>query len=298
MADNEEGDQNIPRGNEWEVVSMTGSAYTAVPGSDQVDSSHDSHGELGGEDEAEASSPMIMSGHFVFPPSQHENLPLEPEYNQINDDRGSDFDVSQLVEKEDDILDVNDEENVSSKDMTSDEFPGIVMFDEKGNKLSASNTEKSISSTAEFSSSDLEATMDKSNTVEEDEGTDDISLPQHHTSDSGSLDSEKTVKAGKRDGGDLPCEAWWKRRAITLYAQAKEANTFWSVCIAATVMGLVIIGHQWQQERWQVLHLRWLSISDQRMGRILGPIARVKDVIVNGHRRGSLIRGSTSSTEL
>lgn len=256
MADNEEGDQNIPRGNEWEVVSMTGSAYTAVPGSDQVYSGHDSQGNSGHD-----SSPMIMSGHFVFPPSQHENLPLEPEYNQTNDERGGDFDVSQSVNKEDGILDVNDEENVSSRDITADEFPGIVMFDEKGKKLSASNKEKSISSTAEFSLSDLEATMD--NTDEEDEGADGISLPQHRTSDSGLLDSKKTVKGGKRDGGGLPCEAWWKRRAITLYAQAKEANTFWSVCIAATVMGLVIIGHQWQQERWQVLHLRWLSISDQ-----------------------------------
>lgn len=247
MADNDEGDQNIPRGNEWEVVSMTGSAYTAEPGY----SGHDSQGELGGED---ASSPMIMSGHFVFPPSQHENLPLEPEYNEINDERGGDFDVSQLDEKEEGTLDVNDDENASFRDLISSEFPGIVMFDENGNQLSASGAdfdkEKNISSTPEFSSSDLEAT------VEEGEGT-------HHTSDSGLLDSKKTVKGGKRGGGDLPCEAWWKRRAITLYAQAKEANTFWSVCIAATVMGLVIIGHQWQQERWQVLHLRWLSISDQ-----------------------------------
>lgn len=255
MADNEEGDEATPRGNEWEVVSLTASAYAAAPGPKQVDSSHDSQGKLGGENEAEASSAMFMSGQFIFPPNQHENLPHKPEYSEINDEKGGDFDVSHLV--------AEDVENTSIKELMSDEFSGVPMFDQKANRLSASSAdfekdvvldkENSISSSAESGSF---TTMDKFNTVDEGEGTDDILLPQDHTSDSGLLNFQKPVEGEKCDGDDLPCEAWWKRPAVSLYAQAKEANTFWSIFIAAAVVGLVIIGHRWQKERWQVLHLK------------------------------------------
>ncbi|KAI3466055.1 hypothetical protein Pfo_022718 [Paulownia fortunei] len=305
MADNEEGEETAPRGNEWEVVSLTASAYAAAPGPKQVGSSHDNQGKLGGEDEAEPSSATFMPGHFVFPPSQHENLPLEPEYSEIHDEKGGEFDVSELVADQRGKLDVNDEENVSIRGLMSHQFPGIQIFDEKGNRLSASgdfekdvvfDKERSIYSTAEFRSFHCEATTEKSNTVEEGEGTDDTLVPQDHASDSGLLNFQKPVEGEKCDGGDLPCEAWWKRQAVSLYAHAKEANSFWSIFIAAAVMGLVIIGHQWQEERWQVLHLKWqFGVSDERMGRMLGPISRFKDVIVGGHRRGSLVQGSTST---
>lgn len=257
MAANEEGDETAPRGNEWEVVSLTASAYAALPGPEHASLSHDSQGSLGGENEIEASNPMFVSSHFVFPPSQHENLPVEPEYSEINDGMDDEFDIPPLVAEEGGKSDVKDEENV-----ISNKFPGILIFDEKGNTLSASSAdfkkdvvfgkEKTISSSAEFQSIHFEATTDKFNTVAEGEWTDDVD----NTSDSGYVNFEKPTEGENYDCSDLPCEAWWKRRAVTLYAQAKETNTFWSIFVAATVMGLVIIGHRWQQERWQVLHLK------------------------------------------
>ncbi|KAI3457383.1 hypothetical protein Pfo_014046 [Paulownia fortunei] len=305
MAD-EEGKEAAPRGNEWEVVSLTASAYAAAPGPKQVDSSQDSQGKLGAEHEAETSSAVFMSGHFIFPPSQHENLPVEPEYNEIHNEKGSEDDASQLVKEEGVKSDVKDEENVTFKGLMSDEFPGIQVFDDKGNTLSDSGADfakdvafdkvQSIYSTAEFSSFHSETTIGKSNNIEEGEGTDDSIEPLDSALDSGLPDFQKPVEGDKYDGADLPCEAWWRRRAFSLYAHAKEANTFWSIFIAAAVMGLVIIGHQWQQERWKVLHLKWqFGINDERMGRMLGPISRFKDAIVGGHRRGSLVRGSTSA---
>ena len=75
---------------------------------------------------------------------------------------------------------------------------------------------------------------------------------------------QKPIEGDKYDDADLPCEAWWKRHAFSVYAHAKEANTVWSIFLAAAVMGLVIIGHQWQHERWQVLRLRWqFDINDE-----------------------------------
>ncbi|KAL7129462.1 hypothetical protein ABFS83_13G067800 [Erythranthe nasuta] len=295
MADNEEEKETAPRGNEWEVVSLTASAYAAAPGPEHVDSSQNIQGKLGGgEHDAETSTPMFMSGHFVFPPSQHENLPVEPEYNEIDDEKDGEADVSELVKEERVTSELKDEENATIK--------GLI-FDEKANTLSVSDENfakdasfdkvQNIYSTAEFSSLHSETAIGNSNNTEE---SGDSVEPLESALDSDLQNFEKPVEGDKYDGVDLPCEAWWKRRAISVYEHAKEANTFWSIFIAATVMGLVIIGHRWQQGRWQILHLKsQFGINDERMGRVLGPIYRFKDVIVGGNRRGSLIRGSTSA---
>ncbi|GFP79616.1 hypothetical protein PHJA_000105100 [Phtheirospermum japonicum] len=283
---NEEGKDDPPRGNEWEVVSLTASAYAAAPGPQQVDPNEDSPVKLDSKHEAETSSPLFMSRHFVFPPSQHENLPLEPEYNEKHNEKEIEDDVSQLVQEEAVKSEMKDDETVAFEGLISNEFPGIPIFDDKGNF--GNDVAQSIYTSAEF---DLFR-----NDAGEGEGTDDSTGPTLDSADdSGLQDFEKLDEGDEHDVVDLPCEAWWKRRAVSLYAHAKEANTFWSIFVAAAVMGLVIIGHQWQQERWKVLHLRQFGIKDERMGRMLGPISRFKDVIVGGHRRGSLVRGGAST---
>ncbi|KAL6535945.1 hypothetical protein OROHE_012789 [Orobanche hederae] len=295
-------EENTPRGNEWEVVTLTASAYAAAPGPKQVDPREDIQNKLDIKHEVETSSAMFMSRHFVFPPNQHENLPLEPEYKEIHSEKVIEEDVSQLVQEEGGKSDMKDEENPAFK---SDEFPGIPIFDDKGNSLVVGGANfgkdetfenaQSIYSSVEISSFHCETTMGKLNNIEEGEGAGDSAEPVDSDLGSDLHDFQKSVEGDGRDPVDLPCEVWWKRRAISLYTHAKEANTFWSIFIAAAVMGLVIIGHQWQQERWKVLHLKWhFGITDERMGRMLGPISRFKDVIVGGHRRGSLVRGGTS----
>ncbi len=53
------------------------------------------------------------------------------------------------------------------------------------------------------------------------------------------------------------CETWWKRsRGILWCMHAQQATTLWSIALAAVVMGLVILGHQWQHERCQNQQLR------------------------------------------
>lgn len=304
MTDNEDSMETAPKGNEWEVVSLTASAYAAAPGSKQVDLSEDSHSNLVGESEAETSRAMFMSGHFLFPPNQHENLPLEPEYNEMRDEKGDEGDHLHLVVEERGKLDVKDEENVSIEELMSDEFAGVQALNED-NRLSVSGVDiqKDVAfdkeqfnyGSAEFSAYHSISTMGRS-TVEEDAMTDDVTDPFEHDLNSSSPSFQKPVEEEKYDGADLPCKAWWKRRALSLYAHAKETNTFWSILIAAAVTGLVIIGHKWQEERWQVLQLkRQFGINDEKMGRILGPMSRLKDVIVGGHQRGSFVRGSNSA---
>lgn len=316
MADNnEEGKETTTRGNEWEVVSLTASAYAAAPGPEQIELNDNDKGNAPEEeDEAETSRVMFMSGHFVFPPSQHENLPVEPENIEIHNVQGIDDNVPELGADEGGRSDTKDEENWSIKGLAvPDEFPGIQFLDEKDNRLSIHGTkfdegttlqgldfienEQSLHSASKFSSFHSETTMGGSTTY-----FDDAVIPGQIEPSEGDLDSDisqlpKPEKEDEYDSSALPCEAWWKRRAASLYAHAKETNAFWSIFIAAAVMGLVIIGQRWQQERWQVLQLKWqFNISDEKMGRMLGPISRFKDVIVGGSRRGSSIRG-TSSTQ-
>ncbi|KAF8412233.1 hypothetical protein HHK36_000193 [Tetracentron sinense] len=312
MADDEEGEKTMSRGNEWEVVSLTASTYAAAPGSKGFD---DEKGNEFGEDEGETSCAMFMSHHFVFPPSQHENLPLEPNNSEIYNELG---DV--VVPTEVPILDVEDgncsdrknEENWNVKGLTvPDEFPGIQFFDQKGNKLSVHSTEfeqgmtlqglnlvdkeHSMYSAAKFSSFRKEAAIAGSSMCDESTVIPELSDPSQQSLDP-SLELSKPPNSKKEDEYDeagLPCEAWWKRRAASLYAHAKETNTFWSVFVAAALMGLVILGQRWQQERLQVQQLKsQFSINDENMNRMLGPIARFKDVIVGSHRQGSAMRGS------
>lgn len=276
MADKEDGEETARRGNEWEVVSLTASAYAAAPGLEEVNSSMDNSA---GENEAETSNAMFMSGHFVFPPSQHENLPLEPEHSETQNEKVGGYDLSSLVTEKVDKSFVKDEGNLSIEGLMSHEFPGIQIFDEKGNRISTSDVDygkdlilekdERTLSTTELHSFRRGATTDESYIIQEGEGNHDTITPQDHESDSG---SQNPVEGGKNDGDDLPCEAWWKRRALSLYVHAKEANSFWSVFIAAAVMGLVIIGHQWQQERWKLLHLKWqFGVSDE----VLTPTAKM-----------------------
>ncbi|KAJ4952123.1 hypothetical protein NE237_028955 [Protea cynaroides] len=293
MADNEkQGEETSSRGNEWEVVSLTASTYSAAPGPKSFESTDDM-GHESVEDE-ETSRAMFMSGHFVFPPSQHENLPLVTELtdnceidNETRDMPVGSNKVLGLDMEEGDRSDKKNDENWDSKRSTAPEdLPGIQFFDEKGNRLSVHTTEfeegtglqglnsvdeeQSIYTASKSSSFHSEAKISGSTVCDDHDALAEPTDPSQQSLSSPSSLSTGHNKSDKYNGGGLPCEAWWKRRAAALYVHAKEANAFWSIFVAAAVMGLVIIGQQWQQERWQVQQLKWqFNINDEKMNRIL-----------------------------
>lgn len=288
MADNEV-EENASRGNEWEVVSLTASTYAAAPSAQNDEPKDDARGDTAEEIEAETSRALFMSRHFVFPPGEHENLPVEPELVKseiYNESEGKDV-VSELgAEVGDKSSGKDDEDNWTLKDLSvHNEFPEMQIFDERGNRLSFSSTEfeegttlpglnltgkgESIYSAATFSSFHGDTALNENlETPELTEPSEQgLNVP---------ADASKSLMPAKEDDkfaeSDLPCEAWWKRRAASLYGHAKETNTFWSIFIAAAVMGIVIIGQQWQQERWQALQLKWqLSINDEVCGLLFFP---------------------------
>ncbi|KMT20452.1 hypothetical protein BVRB_1g004460 [Beta vulgaris subsp. vulgaris] len=310
MADTEEGEEVAPRGNEWEVVSLTASTYAAAPGPRGDESIHEEKDPSLSEDyEAETSRALFMSGHFVFPPSQHENLPIERENLEISKGVKDDEPAGGMNVANESKSEQKEEENWKIEGLNvPEEFPGIPLLEDKGNRilsihgpgfdeattlhgLDVDDKEQDVYGAAKFSSFHSETEIGGSPGYDE---SVDLAEPSDYCLDPSSFRS-KPPKSGEEDeidDSELPCGAWWKRRVVSLCAQVKDTSAFWSIFVAAAVMGLVILGQRFQQERWEVLHRRWqLSIGDEKSGRIL---SRLKDMIVGGSRRSTYITAASA----
>ncbi|KAL8119060.1 ATG8-interacting protein 2-like isoform X3 [Apium graveolens] len=243
MADNE-GRAVPAQGNEWEVVSLTASAYAASPGPVQVKLNDDNHG-------------------------------LDKE-DTLEEDKG---DTSELAKQ------FADEKGGSltmgGKELNEGmSLHGLTLVDE----------EQSIYNTAKFSSFHGEETIGGFAPDENKMIFSEPIDPSEEGLESNVSQSPKyidEVHEDKDDGSDLPLVDWWKKRAASLYAQAKEANTVWSILFAAAVMGVVMIGHKWQQSKWQS--------GDEKMKKMVGPITGLKSILVGDQPSDSGVRGRTSS---
>lgn len=287
MADNEEVGESNACGNDWEVVSLTESTYAAAPGPAEVElKDNDKDGGIAdilNLDKAETSSGLILSRHFALHPTQHENRPLE--ISEIDVLANKDKDDVASVDAEQCRSSGQDETDWTFKGLSaSDDFPGLHFLDEKSVGLSIHGSafeegekglqgltnltakEQSVYGSAALSPCHSDAasgvprgyveTMTVSKAPETSESAADSSADISH--------QPKQIKGEKFSRFHLPCGAWWKSRAASFYCQAKEANAFWSVFIAAAMMGLVIHRQRQPQEKWQVLQLRWhLSIKNE-----------------------------------
>lgn len=267
---NEEGEENTSRGNDWEVVSLTASTYAAAPGPEEVELHNHTY-----EEEAETSRALFMSHHFVFPPSEHENLPLEPDQIEIHNEQGGTDVVTELGAEEGGKSSGKDEENWNLKGLTEpDEFQGIQFFNKKGSSLSTGGSEfeegttlqglnlgdieQNIYDAAKYSSFQNETALGVSRSYVEDMGIPGLTESSEQGLDPGDISQlPKPSKDDNYDGSGLPYGTWWKRRAASLYSHAKDTSALWSIFVAAAVMGLVVLGQRWQQERWQALQLKW-----------------------------------------
>ncbi|KAL5727389.1 hypothetical protein ACHQM5_000594 [Ranunculus cassubicifolius] len=274
MEDAKDTEETPTRGNDWEVVSLTASAYAAAPGPDAFDSAVEEHGVESNKDD----EPVDNEIHTE---SENEGV------NAIGLDLEGD-ESQKVIQENWDVKGMEVPENLGAKEMNlsghDTEFGSGKALEE----LNVVEEEPTIYTAHKFSSLLGEADISGSTVLEEN-----IVIPEQNVAEEdSSSDSTKSPKENKSKGYGLPCEAWWKRQAASLYAQAKEANVLWSVFVAAALMGLVILGQRWQQERWQTLQS---NIGNEKTNRMMGPLSRFKDVLVGGHRQGSVLRGATSS---
>lgn len=260
MADNEKDEEVTPsRGVDWEVVQLTASTYAAAPNPPEIDPDDVRTGQ-------ESSSALFMSDHFVFPPSEHENLPIEPECNEIYGE--AEVKDNNYIEEEGDEHDTNKERRL----VQSDDIRRGTDFFDGGKTLSVSDMEfekgslQGVYSIRRPKSIDILDPSDSS-------CPDDDSPPKYSNS------SEED----KYDGSGIPSEGWWKRQASSLYRHAKEAHPFWSIFVVATLTGIVILGKQWHRDKWHAFELKQhLRVNDEKLNRVLSPINRLKDIVVGG----------------
>ncbi|URE04260.1 hypothetical protein MUK42_20406 [Musa troglodytarum] len=281
MADNEKKEEGTSsRGVDWEVVSLTASAYAAAPGPefDPTDESREI-----GVSEREASAVLFMSGHFVFPPSEHENLPIEPDVSEIHIEPDRHNVSSAVVDVGNDRVDSSDTEKMQI--VFDDDLHAVKFFDD-GSRIAVhdmgfEDRKRSQRQNLVGMEQDIYADPDVAIRSEEHKGgrkfegeeAVDVNMdsPRDHTE----------PNEDEFDGSNLPCQSWWKRHAVSLYHQAKEADTFWSVVVAAAVVGIIVLGHRWHRDKWQLHQIKWrFSINDGTMMKMLRPIGRYKDVLV------------------
>ncbi|RWW48071.1 hypothetical protein BHE74_00045892, partial [Ensete ventricosum] len=257
MTDNvERVEGTSSRGADWEVVSLTASAYAAAPGPNEFNHNDESEEQ---EDitKLESSSALLMSGHFVFPPSEHENLPVVPDSSKNYSETEVHTPGAVSVDDGFDSLGKERQQTESNDDLHSFEFydkesqtTTCEMVFEEGTgfqKLNLAGLEQGMLDDSE--SVAVHSETHKSDTEFEAEGSLDVIMdsPRGHTK----------LCEDEVDLPNLPCQVWWKRHATSLYCHAKESNTFWSVVVAAAVMGVVIMGRQWQRDKWQLHQIKW-----------------------------------------
>ncbi|KZV14530.1 Mesoderm induction early response protein 1 isoform 1 [Dorcoceras hygrometricum] len=269
MADDKE-EEAMPKGNEWEVLTLTDSEYAAAPGPTQSPLD-DSQSNLVGDDTAETSNPMIMSGHFVFPRRQNENLQEKSE----DSGKGDFGDATEQMVNEEGKPESKHEEDLIDKGLIPDEFPRTPNMDAKGDEI--------FFNFADDASSNLLGKDQSMQTA--------VKFDLHDSKSSSFMNEECS---GITEPSESLGDAEKARLSnVQQHGQEVEDNSEPSNLPSAAVMGLVILGHRWQRDRQQALLPKsQLVIDDEGTGWILGPVSRLKAVTTLGGQPGSYIRVS------
>ncbi|CAM6043682.1 unnamed protein product [Sphagnum compactum] len=275
---------------EWEVVSLSLSSHSLA-----ASASFDTDPVRGGiGDEEEAVDVGLQSNYFMYPSlsSSSEAEDIQPPIGSSDDDDGDG--PSSLITK----LDVDEEKvlvaaaaaTTSTSDVPTQRSSQEVLLAventcEEEQKKEHAKEEEHLPLVGSCTSSQMQQLLEM-NWNEE---------PLPSGTQKVELDERKGLEPLLGDGScyEHTCEAWWKRRGILLCVQAQQATTLWSLALAAAVMGLVILGHQWQQERYQNQQLQLqLCSKDEKISHLTFQLAHLKEAVL-GHRRVPVLRSSS-----
>jgi hypothetical protein len=237
MSDNERdaAEGGAARGADWEVVTLTASAYAAAPGPGGGPAAEQ---EGRGYGAGSSSNALLMSDHFVFPPSEHENLPIETalEAPSAGDD----------VQEESTSV-----EDAGFQSVGAGAGSERVQYYDDGRNLSADEAE-------------MLGDMDEHGSFcAEDDGH---GSAIHDDGEDSQDRSEVTPDSRSRGSSGSPSQYWLKKHMVCLYDQAKETNALWSVVVAAAFVGLVIL---WRKDKLHLGCLKWRSSSAVRYAETL-----------------------------
>lgn len=140
MADDEKQTEVMRSGTDWEVVSLTSSAYAAAPDKSEITS------DASKIKSSNQESSLFESGHYVFPPNEHENLPVNPlneierktrEKENLPDEEERGGEGQKEEDKREEELETAPEDQSFQKDQSQETSPDVVEKHEDGLKLGA-----------------------------------------------------------------------------------------------------------------------------------------------------------------
>ncbi|CAK9871874.1 unnamed protein product [Sphagnum jensenii] len=278
---------------EWEVVSLSLSSHSLA-----ALASFDTDPVRGGiGDEEEAVDVGLQSNYFMYPSlsSSSEAEDIQPPIGSSDDDDGDG--PSSLITK----LDVDEEKvpvaaaaaatttstsDVPTKRSSQEVLLAVENTCREEQKKEHAKEEEHLPLVGTCTSSQMQQFLEM-NWNEE---------PLPSGTQNVELDERKGLEPLLGDGScyEHTCEAWWKRRGVLLCVQAQQATTLWSLALAAAVMGLVILGHQWQQEWYQNQQLQLqLCSKDEKISHLTFQLAHLKEAML-GHRRVPVLWSSST----
>lgn len=292
MAD-EERDINETNtwGTDWEVVSLTASAYAAASGPQRFDPEEQHKNQEFSKSEQDYSEAMFMSKHFVFPqepeyvPSDHYRGKIHKNY--LDDEK---FSEPQKFNKDKGKIDPSElfDTGHSFSDHSMD------FGDGKQEDLKIVEKEHDLFVAPIYSNLDEEAFMSSPLVYEDISELAETRNPSPEKPDYPSWRSHSCEPHEEENNEkcDESHEAWWKKRAMSVYNHAKGTNAFWSIFVAVAMAGFVILGQRWRREKTYFQQFKWkFSGPDEKINRMAGPVSRLKVLVGGNHRGGSMREG-------
>lgn len=297
-------EQTSPRGNDWEVVQLTASTYASAPGPRRSEPSEEAEGKEYGTKGDDSAAALLMSGHFSVSQNEVERLLKGTDSKE----RQKELCGQDAVSNE-----CDDEKHQETwKHKLEGDIHSIPSFD-KGKSLPLDDMDfddgkalQGISLVAEepvgFSSSGysaIDAEKELSWSATESKSVNKTEEPslQNVKPVTGSSKVDASGEQNKPDGSGLPRDACWRKQLLSLYKKAKESNKFWPIIVAATALvGMAYFGRRWQKGK---VHLQQIKLqpssSKEKINHVvgLGPLNRIKDILVAGNHPSPVIHGHT-----
>ncbi|KAL6635380.1 hypothetical protein ACP70R_028051 [Stipagrostis hirtigluma subsp. patula] len=293
-------EQTSPRGNDWEVVQLTASTYASAPAPRKPEPSEEAEAKkynTKGDDDSAAA--LLMSGHFSVSKNEVESLLIGADSKERQKELCSQDAVSDECDDEkyqeicsgklkDDLHRIpsfDKGRSLSLVDMEFDDGKALqgmslvgevpVVFPPPGHSTVAAEKESWSPAESKNEKKTEEPTLHKLNPV------------------TGSAEAVASGEQNKPYGSGLPRDAWWKKQLLSLYKNAKESNKFWPiVAAAAALMGIAYFGRSWQKGKLQRQPVKSQpSSSKEKINSAVGPLNRIKDILIAGNHPSSGIHG-------
>ncbi|KAL5208005.1 hypothetical protein ABZP36_032440 [Zizania latifolia] len=281
-------EQTSPRGIDWEVVQLTASTYASAPGPRMSEPSDEPEVKEYGTKGDDSDAALLMSGHFSVSKNEVQSLLRDTDSKEQQKElcgqdavsaEGDDEKFQETCEHKlkDDLHRIpsfDKGKSLSLVDMEFDDgkaFQGMdlvgeepVMFSSRYSATDAKNELSWLVTESKNEKKTEEPTLQNVNLV---------------------IDPSKVITSSeqyKPDDSEPPRDAWWRKQLLSLYKNARKSSKLWPIIVAATTLvGITYFGRLWQKGKLQHQPVKlYPSSSNEKINQAVGPLNRIKDILV------------------